>query len=226
MNERYRYNLKQLFGVYLHQNWHDFYSTPKEAVADFLNEALTTEIEDVLEALIWLINQRDSEEQLRETLYRLSNGYYPPGVGKTYQQWLIEVYNQILKSSGKSPTVDTGLKAQKVVEEDLRKSKEAKLQAEQQRLKASQLAQQQKTENSINEGFTNIGLSILLAIISYPIVGFVGCNVRNIMTDHIHRKGMLGDNGLVAWSTEALYIPIAIILIGILSAVINIIRKK
>lgn len=51
MNEHHRYNLEQFFGAYLNQNWDDFYSSPAEAITDFLNSAIKSEIEDVLEAL-------------------------------------------------------------------------------------------------------------------------------------------------------------------------------
>jgi hypothetical protein len=105
MSKRHRENLEQFFGGYLHQNWDDFYENSYQAVAEFLSDYPRDDALEILTSLAWLLDQRLSEQELRSLLRELDNAYYPPGFGKTYKQWLIEIYNQIAEHLEKATIV-------------------------------------------------------------------------------------------------------------------------
>lgn len=93
--------LRQLFGAYLHQDWHDDFETADEAVDAFFRDlaesqrsAARHELDDLIEGVARL----GPEEALR-LLGELGCDYYPPGDGYSAAGWLEHLRHRIQNGS-------------------------------------------------------------------------------------------------------------------------------
>lgn len=87
--------LRHFLGAYLHQDWSDEFATADEAVDAFVHDEpgrATTLGQEVSS----LLASAPDEARLRKlVLDDLGSGYYPPGDGLTFQQWLRSVRTRL-----------------------------------------------------------------------------------------------------------------------------------
>lgn len=97
------HNLFQMFAGYLNQDWKTIYIWNDEKpnyqsiVRKYKTENSSEEIEKTIIQLKNIMNTgkvHDEEEWLNILTYGgLGLGYYPPGLGQTYEEWLKDVLN-------------------------------------------------------------------------------------------------------------------------------------
>jgi hypothetical protein len=78
--------LEELLGSYLHMDWSEEHSDVWSAIDDFMTDNPSMAPELVTEAQSML--DTHDEEQLAQWVGARTTGYYPPGDGMTYHQWL------------------------------------------------------------------------------------------------------------------------------------------
>jgi CdiI immunity protein len=91
------FDLSQLFGGYLNQNFHHIYIwEDKKPTYQPLIRKYKTESERVKKTIeqlkdIMKIGKGSDEEDWGEILDKIGLGYYPPGDNLTYEEWLEDV---------------------------------------------------------------------------------------------------------------------------------------
>lgn len=179
----------------------------KQDDAKEIGNELIADIQEVAKSLL-----PEDKENLNTVIEKIQGFLRTEKSYIQYQNFIQEesfFRNELEKAKSRKADYDKKKSAEK---ERLRKQREADARTEQERLKKEGETKAKKVNEAISEGFALIGISIFLAVIAYPIVGIGGCIIR------------VGNS--VSWSKEAFYIPIAIIAIGILSAVIMVIKAK
>ena len=83
--------LELLLGAYLHEDWADDYPDLWHAVDDF-TEGEPQAAPHFRADVDQLLSERQSEQELQQTLRALGISYYPPGGGwESYRAWLLAV---------------------------------------------------------------------------------------------------------------------------------------
>ena len=92
-------NLFQFFGGYFHNIWPELYPSKKDeapylaVLSSYLKQEADKYIAIVAGELMELINLEIEESTLRRIVTKdLGANIYPPGIGMTYQEWLIDVH--------------------------------------------------------------------------------------------------------------------------------------
>ena len=95
--------LRHLLQGYLNEDWPDEYGDPSRAVEDFLSGE--PELAGRLEGDIWnaLVSSSDEAELESLVVLELGSGYFPPGEGLTFQDWLIAVARRVRRFD---PSID------------------------------------------------------------------------------------------------------------------------
>ena len=60
--------------------------------------------------------------------------------------------------------------------------------------------------------------TLLYAFLSYPVVGFAGCFVRQLNEVHAGNIHNFKNKGFESYSTEAIFVPIVILVVGAIIA--------
>lgn len=96
--------LKYFFGGYFHQDWNLDYSTPEEAIRDYLAEIQKVESTEVIAEINWLrewlvqvhLPDKDISTLLLEQLHL---NYIPvPKDAASYDEWLFNIREQLAKT--------------------------------------------------------------------------------------------------------------------------------
>lgn len=205
-------NLKYFFGRYLHQNWLEFYSTVQEAVGDFLKNSTPEVAKEILSSLDWLVNQRTDEEKYESLLEKFYCAYDPRSEGKTYKQWVTEVYNQIAEHIGKATLVYQ--KAQPVPVTSQPPS------SEYDGASSGSYPDSDSSNSNIGEVFGYTSLALLLGVILYPVIGLGGCITRILVQGpppnpmaQPQASDIWINSPVKSWTHEAIIIPLLIVAI-------------
>jgi hypothetical protein len=196
-----------------HQDWDYDYQTWQEVFNEYIADSPIEDIKKAHEELNWLLAQNFSEEQLSQILFRELWCDYYPGDNITYTSWLFEIEEKLSDFLRKSVEVNTNQSV---------KDKKTKISSSQNGEKNSS-----KTSLSFFEAHPKIKLNeIFLYLFTglwlYPVVGLGGCVTRIIIQgspphpyDSAHESWL--NSPVKSWTTEAIYIPIAVIIACLLS---------
>ena len=85
---------------------------------------------------------------------------------------------------------------------------------------------QKESERAKAHAVSRIKKTLLYAFLSYPVVGFAGCFVRQLNEVHAGNIHNFKSKGFESYSTEAVFVPIVILVVGAIIAFIELHSTK